>query len=57
MVYLRLQPYVQTSVALRSSHKLSFRYFGPYKILQHVGQVAYKLELPPDARIHPVVHV
>jgi hypothetical protein len=56
-VYLRLQPYVQTSVAQRSSQKLSFKYFGPYLVLQRVGQVAYKLQLPPFSKIHPVVHV
>jgi hypothetical protein len=56
-VYLKLQPYIQTSVARRSSQKHSFRYFGPYKILKRVGLVAYKLQLPADARIHPVVHV
>uniref|UniRef100_A0A0A9BCD2 Integrase catalytic domain-containing protein n=1 Tax=Arundo donax TaxID=35708 RepID=A0A0A9BCD2_ARUDO len=33
-VYLKLQPYVQTSVATRSCRKLSFRYFGPFKILE-----------------------
>jgi hypothetical protein len=57
MVYLRLQPYIQTSVAQRSSQKLGFRYFGPYKVLKRVGTVAYKLQLPPTAKIHPVVHV
>jgi hypothetical protein len=56
-VYLRLQPYIQTSVAQRSSQKLSFRFFGPYKILQRVGKVAYKLQLPASSQIHPVVHV
>jgi hypothetical protein len=56
-VYLRLQPYVQTSVAARSSQKLGFRFFGPYLVLQRVGRVAYRLQLPPTARIHPVVHV
>jgi hypothetical protein len=57
LVYLKLQPYVQSSVATRSNHKLSFRFFGPYKVLQRVGEVAYKLELPESSRIHPVIHV
>jgi len=57
MVYVKLQPYVQTSVAARSNHKLSFRYFGPFKIIGRVGTVAYKLELPPTSMIHPVFHV
>jgi hypothetical protein len=56
-VYLCLQPYVQTLVAARSSQKLGFKYFGPYLVLQRVGKVAYKLQLPPTARIHLVVHV
>jgi hypothetical protein len=45
------------SVAPRSYQKLSYRFFEPYKILQRVGDVAYKLELPPHARIRNVVHV
>jgi hypothetical protein len=54
-VYLKLQPFIQTSVATRGNHKLSFRYDGPFKILARVGMVAYKLDLPEDARIHPVI--
>jgi len=56
-VYLRLQPYVQASLAPRSHHKLCFKYFGPFKVLAKVGDVAYKLELPPSSSIHPVFHV
>jgi hypothetical protein len=57
MIYLKLQPHIQSSVAPRSNHKLTFRYHGPFKILQRVGAVAYKLQLPHEAKIHPVVHV
>ncbi|WVZ89845.1 hypothetical protein U9M48_036199 [Paspalum notatum var. saurae] len=56
-VYLKLQPHVQSSVASRSNQKLAFRYYGPFKVLQKVGQVAYKLELPDTAHIHPMIHV
>jgi hypothetical protein len=54
MVYLKLHPYVQSSVTARANHKLSFKYFGPYRILQQIGRVAYKLELPPSSSIHPI---
>jgi len=52
-----LQPYVQSTVASRSSQKLSFRFYGSFKIILRVGQVPYKLNFPTDAKIHPVVHV
>jgi len=45
-VYLKLQPYVQTSLATRSSTKLSFRYFCPFAITDKIRSVAYKLALP-----------
>lgn len=57
LVFLRLQPFVQTSVAQRPFQKLAFRYYAPYKIDARVGKVAYKLKLPATSKIHPVVHV
>ncbi|XP_027060833.1 uncharacterized protein [Coffea arabica] len=56
-VYLKLQPYRQSSVALRRNLKLSARYYGPYQVEQKVGSVAYKLKLPDGCSVHPVFHV
>jgi hypothetical protein len=56
-VYLKLQPYIQVSVARRSTQKLGFKFFGPYQILSRVGNVSYKLKLPDSSCIHPVIHV
>lgn len=56
LVYMKLQPYVQSSVAARSNKKLSFKFYGPFRVLERIG-VAYKLELPAESRIHPVIHV
>ncbi|XP_061375386.1 uncharacterized protein LOC133317533 [Gastrolobium bilobum] len=57
LVWVHLQPYRQSSVAERMSNKLCRRYFGPFPIAKKVGQVAYKLELPPNAKIHHTFHV
>ena len=37
--------------------KLLPKYVGPFTILERVGLVAYKLELPPRVNVHPVFHV
>ena len=56
MVFLRLQPYKKSSLKLKGNQKLAPNFYGPYKVLQKIGSVAYKLELPPSC-IHPVFHV
>ena len=56
-VFLRLQPYRQQSLAYKGKWKLSPRYFGPFKVLKRIGPVSYKLELPPESKLHPVFHV
>ena len=38
-------------------NKLSPNYYGPYKVLQNIGTMEYKLELPASSRVHPVFHV
>ena len=38
--------------------KLSPRFIGPYEILENVGNVAYRLVLPPElSKVHNVFHV
>ena len=56
-VLVHLQPYRQTSLAQRASQKLAKRYYGPFTILERVGPVAYKLNLPLDCKIHHVFHI
>jgi hypothetical protein len=56
-VLLKLQPYAQTSLVNRPFPKLAFKYFGPFEVLQRIGQTAYKLKLPEGSQVHPVFRV
>jgi hypothetical protein len=57
-VFLRLQPYKQMSLKkLNKDNTLVPKYYGPYKVLQKIGSMAYKLELPATSRVHQVFHV
>jgi hypothetical protein len=56
-VFLRLQPYKKTSLKADHCQKLAPKFYGPYTVLKHVGQVAYQLAFPSHSKIHPIFHV
>src|SRR4051812_39182831 len=56
-VFLRVTPTTGVGRALRS-RKLTPRFIGPFQITERVGDVAYRIELPPTlANLHDVFHV
>jgi len=44
-------------INLAGSRKLKPRFIGPFTITEQVGQLAYRLALPPNLKIHNVFHV
>jgi hypothetical protein len=55
-VFLRLQPYKQTSLKAEHCQKLAPNFYGPYIVLKQVGQVAYQLALPIQFKLHSIFH-
>ncbi|XP_075661755.1 uncharacterized protein LOC142631466 [Castanea sativa] len=56
-VYIKLQPYRQSSLRVKGYTKFSLRFFGPFQIVQRIGEVAYKVALPVGCPIHHVFHI
>ncbi|KAI3742493.1 hypothetical protein L1987_60177 [Smallanthus sonchifolius] len=57
LVLLKVSPW-KGVVRFGKKGKLAPRYVGPFKILEKIGKVAYKLELPPSlGNVHPTFHV
>jgi len=52
--YVMLKRYYFTN---EPSKKLSTQYLGPFKILEKRERLNYRLELPENLHIHPVVHI
>jgi hypothetical protein len=56
-VYLKVSP-MRGSRRFKVKGKLAPRYVRPFKIVDHRGEVAYQLELPPQlSDVHDVFHV
>lgn len=57
MVFLKLVPYQHQSLAKHSFHKLQPKFYGPFEVLERVGLVAYKTNLPATSKLYPVFYV
>ncbi|XP_057831009.1 uncharacterized protein LOC131041810 [Cryptomeria japonica] len=57
MVYLRLQPFRQSTLKKSGAEKLKPRFYGSFKVIRRVGVVVYESKLPTSSKVHNVFHV
>ncbi|KAG6474774.1 hypothetical protein ZIOFF_068713 [Zingiber officinale] len=57
-VLLKLTPQIWKRISSKNAHRgLIAKYDRPFKIVEKVGNVAYRLNLPERLKVHPTFHV
>jgi hypothetical protein len=57
-VLLKLTPQIWKKIVGTTKHRgFVPRYDGPFEIIEKVGDVAYRLKLPEQLKIHPTFHI
>ncbi|KAL0375626.1 UNVERIFIED_CONTAM: Retrovirus-related Pol polyprotein from transposon.6 [Sesamum calycinum] len=67
---LTIDPYIPTSqpdveeylserkfLTAKEEPELAPKYYGPFQVIEKIGEVAYKLKTPTTTNIHPIFHV
>jgi hypothetical protein len=57
LVFFRLCPYRHFSLKKSGAKNTKPHFYGPYRVLQRVGEVAYELQILEGREIHNVFHV
>jgi hypothetical protein len=57
LVYLDAENIRTPTMTTGTHNKLSPRYLGPYKVIERVGNLNYKLDLPPGSQLLSTFHV
>ncbi|KAF2308881.1 hypothetical protein GH714_022672 [Hevea brasiliensis] len=57
IIFLKIRPHRQSSLSRVINSKLAACYFSLFTILQRIGNVAYKLQLLENVKIHSVFYV
>ncbi|CAA0833488.1 Unknown protein [Striga hermonthica] len=53
----RMKKWADTKRRPREFSQGSMTYEGPFPVIKKIGNVVYRVELPPTLKIHPVFHV